>query len=226
MTDETLIHTQHLSTNDWQSFEKFALKQYVLWEHPTTGASIALLDFPKGSGIPEKHSHASNQFMYCLEGKYEYTDSNLVLTPGSFYSNPKDHPHGPTLAHERSILIEVYDGPHYYEMPDYHTDSTIGKVTSDEQYYMVIAVAANPLPGSDSAAYSAHQQFISGLSAQNLSHLSGSLGSESGSESLGTTYIISAESEQHAREIASNDPYTSEGLYMSVQIFPWHEHRG
>jgi 2,4'-dihydroxyacetophenone dioxygenase len=42
--------------------------------------------------------------------------------------NPRDHPHGPTMAHERSVLVEIYDGPHYYEMPGYHTDATIGKV--------------------------------------------------------------------------------------------------
>jgi 2,4'-dihydroxyacetophenone dioxygenase len=39
----------------------------------------------------------------------------------------KDHPHGPTLAHERSVLIEIYDGPHYYEKPIFHTDETIGE---------------------------------------------------------------------------------------------------
>ena len=64
--------------------------------------------------------------MYCLEGNYEYTDSGLRLTPGSFYMNPKDHPHGPTIAHERSVLIEIYDGPHYYDKPVFHTDATIG----------------------------------------------------------------------------------------------------
>jgi len=40
--------------------------------------------------------------------------------------NPKDNPHGPTIAHERSLLIEIYDGPHYYEKPVFHTDQTIG----------------------------------------------------------------------------------------------------
>lgn len=128
MTKEVHIDTNALDPDQWQSFEKFELKQYVLWEHPETGASITLLDFPEGSGINTKHSHASNQFMYCLEGEYEYTESNIVLTPGSFYMNPKDHPHGPTKAHKRSLLIEFYDGPHYYEMPEYHTESTIGKL--------------------------------------------------------------------------------------------------
>lgn len=131
MTKEIHIDTTQLDPDQWQSFEKFDLKQYVLWEHPETGASITLLDFPEGSGIYTKHSHASNQFMYCLEGEYEYTDSSIVLTPGSFYMNPKDHPHGPTLAKKRSLLIEVYDGPHYHEMPEFHTEDTIGKLTKD-----------------------------------------------------------------------------------------------
>ena len=126
MTREVLIKKGDLDPARWQQFEKIGLKQYVLWTHPETGASITLLEFPAGTGIPEKHAHASNQFMYCLEGKYEYTDSHLTLEPGDFYMNPKDHPHGPTMAHERSVLIEIYDGPHYYEKPVFHTDETIG----------------------------------------------------------------------------------------------------
>jgi 2,4'-dihydroxyacetophenone dioxygenase len=128
MTREVLIKKGDRDPARWQQFEKIGLKQYVLWTHPETGASITLLEFPAGTGIPEKHAHASNQFMYCLEGKYEYTDSQLTLEPGDFYMNPRDHPHGPTMAHERSVLVEIYDGPHYYEMPGYHTDATIGKV--------------------------------------------------------------------------------------------------
>lgn len=101
---------------------------YTLWENPETGASIALFQIPKGIGVPTSHVHASNQFMYCLKGKYEYTATGLVLTPGTFYMNPKGHPHGPTLAHEDSLLLEIYDGPHYFETPPYHTEETVGKV--------------------------------------------------------------------------------------------------
>ena len=90
-----------------------------------TGGTISLLEYQKGGKIPVKHSHASNQFMHCLEGDYEYTDSNLRLKAGSFYMNPKDHPHDPTIAHERSVLIEIYDGPHYYEKPVFHSEQTI-----------------------------------------------------------------------------------------------------
>ncbi len=125
-TLEVLIRKEDLDPAKWLDFPDYGFKQYFLWKNAETGASIALLEYQKGGRIPIKHSHASNQFMYCLEGNYEYTDSGLLLTPGSFYMNPKDHPHGPTIAHERSVLIEIYDGPHYYDKPVFHTDETIG----------------------------------------------------------------------------------------------------
>lgn len=101
---------------------------YTLFENPKTGASISLFEIPKGVGVPVRHKHASNQFMYCLKGKYEYTSTGLVLEPGAFYMNPKGHPHGPTIAHEDSLLIEMYDGPHYFERPSYHSDKTVGRI--------------------------------------------------------------------------------------------------
>ena len=93
--------------------------------HPDTGSSIAIIEFQEGGGIPTRHTHASNQFMYCIEGAYEYTESRILLRPGDVYMNPKDHPHGPTLAHQRSVLLELYDGPHYYAKPSYHSDDTL-----------------------------------------------------------------------------------------------------
>ena len=125
-TLEVLTRTEALDPAQWIDFPDYGFRQYFLWKNPDTGASIAMLEYEKGGRIPVKHSHASNQFMYCLEGDYEYTDSGLRLKPGSFYMNPKDHPHGPTVAHERSKLIEIYDGPHYYDKPSFHTDDTIG----------------------------------------------------------------------------------------------------
>ena len=129
-TLEVMIRTQDLDPAKWLDFPEYGFRQYFLWKNTDTGASIALLDYQKGGRIPVKHAHASNQFMYCLEGDYEYTDSRLRLTAGSFDMNPKDHPHGPTIAHERSLLIEIYDGPHYYEKPVFHTDETIGGLLS------------------------------------------------------------------------------------------------
>lgn len=122
---ELLIRREDLDPAKWIEFPDYGFRQYFLWKNEQTGASIALLEYQKGARIPVKHAHASNQFMYCLEGDYEYVDVGLRLRPGSFYMNPKDHPHGPTFAHEKSVLIEIYDGPHYYEKPVFHTDQTI-----------------------------------------------------------------------------------------------------
>lgn len=130
---EVLIHQTDFKEENWINYPECGLRQYFLYSNPATGASIALLEFDAGGTIPTKHTHASNQFMYCLEGDYEYTDSGLRLGPGSFYMNPKDHPHGPTLAHSPSVLVEIYDGPHYYEMPEYHTEETIGDFLAKDQ---------------------------------------------------------------------------------------------
>ena len=133
MTLEVLIETAQLDDENWLDFPDYGFKQYFLWVNEETGATVALLDFEEGGGVPMKHTHASNQFMYCLDGEYAYTDSDLVLTKGSFYMNPKDHPHGPTVARKRSLLIELYDGPHYYEKPSFHTDETIGDFLKNDE---------------------------------------------------------------------------------------------
>ena len=121
--DEILLQSKELP---WREKSLKGISEKMLWRNEETGASIALIRFAKGSGIPAPHSHASNQFMYCISGEYEYSGSNLTLRPGSFYMNPKDSPHGPTVAKTRSLLLEIYDGPHYYEKPSFHTDATIG----------------------------------------------------------------------------------------------------
>ena len=129
---EQLVRERLEHTEGWIDFPS-GMKQYFLWNNDDTGGSIAILDFPKGAGVPVKHAHASNQFMLCIEGEYAYTDSDIILTPGSFYMNPKDHPHGPTKALQRSILIEIYDGPHYYEQPSFHTDESYSKALPVDQ---------------------------------------------------------------------------------------------
>ena len=133
MTLEVLIETAQLDDENWLDFPDYGFKQYFLWKNEETSATVALLDFEEGGGVPMKHTHASNQFMYCLDGEYAYTDSDLVLTKGSFYMNPKDHPHGPAVARKRSLLIELYDGPHYYEKPSFHTDETIGDFLKNDE---------------------------------------------------------------------------------------------
>ncbi|MFV0253464.1 MAG: cupin domain-containing protein [Beutenbergiaceae bacterium] len=116
---EILLHTQDLT---WVDKTLAGLSQKVLWRNEETGASITLVRFQAGSGIPSRHSHASNQFMFCLSGRYTYLPTNITLVPGSFYWNPRGSLHGPTMAQEETVLLEVYDGPHYPTQPDWYTD--------------------------------------------------------------------------------------------------------
>lgn len=124
-TKELLV--TKLDLKKWRNIPA-GFRIYPLWEDPKTGASVALFHCPKGVGVPTRHVHASNQFMYCLKGEYEYTSTGLVLKPGTFYMNPKGHAHGPTMARKDSLLLEMYDGPHYFKRPSYHSDATVGSV--------------------------------------------------------------------------------------------------
>ncbi|MFY1702748.1 cupin domain-containing protein [Micromonospora sp. WMMA1923] len=107
----------------WVDKTLAGLSHKMLWRDDETGASIALVRFQAGSGIPSAHAHASNQFMYCLAGRYTYQPTGITLVPGSFYWNPKGSVHGPTLAEQESVLLEVYDGPHYPTQPDWYTST-------------------------------------------------------------------------------------------------------
>lgn len=115
---EILLNTGDL---EWADKTLAGLSHKALWRNEETGASISLVRFAKGSGIPSRHSHASNQFMFCLKGRYTYEPTGLTLTEGSFYWNPEGSLHGPTIAEEESILLEVYDGPHYPTQPDWYS---------------------------------------------------------------------------------------------------------
>lgn len=116
---EILLQTADLG---WVDKTLDGLTHKMLWRNDETGASIALVRFAKGSGIPQRHSHASNQFMFCLSGRYTYLPTGLTLTEGSFYWNPKGSLHGPTLAEAETILLEIYDGPHYPTQPEWYSD--------------------------------------------------------------------------------------------------------
>lgn len=116
---ELLLQTNEL---EWREKSLKGVSEKMLWRDDATGASIALIKFGKGASIPQPHSHASNQFMFCLSGKYEYTSTGVTLVAGSFYCNPKGNVHGPTLAHEETVVVEIYDGPHYPQKPDWYTD--------------------------------------------------------------------------------------------------------
>jgi 2,4'-dihydroxyacetophenone dioxygenase len=89
---EILLHCDEI---EWRPKSLKGVHEKMLWRDEATGASIALIKFEKGIGIPQPHSHASNQFMYCLSGKYEYTSTGVTLLPGSFYCNPKGNVHDP-----------------------------------------------------------------------------------------------------------------------------------
>lgn len=106
----------------WRPKSLKGVHEKMLWRDDSTGASVALIRFDKGASIPIPHSHASNQMMFCLSGHYEYTLTGVKLKPGAFYCNPKGNIHGPTLAHEDTVVLEIYDGPHYPQMPEWYTD--------------------------------------------------------------------------------------------------------
>ncbi|HZJ09345.1 MAG TPA: cupin domain-containing protein [Trueperaceae bacterium] len=114
---EVIIQTADLG---WVDKSLSGLSHKALWHNEETEASIALVKFEKGAGIPDSHAHASNQFMYCLSGRYRYIPTGTTLTPGSFYWNPKGSVHGPTLAEETTVLLEIYDGPHYPQRPNWY----------------------------------------------------------------------------------------------------------
>ena len=117
--DEILIDTDAVP---WREKSLKGVHEKMLWRNEETGASIALIRFDEGAGIPQPHFHSSNQFMFCLKGRYEYTASGVVLTAGSFYCNPKGNVHGPAVAREETVVVEIYDGPHYPEKPSWYSD--------------------------------------------------------------------------------------------------------
>ena len=117
--EELLIQSDTMA---WREKSLKGIHEKMLWRNEETGASIALIKFDKGAGIPAPHYHAANQFMFCLKGKYEYTSTGVTLTAGSFYCNPKGNVHGPAVAREETVVVEVFDGPHYPHKPDFYTD--------------------------------------------------------------------------------------------------------
>ncbi|MBO1001946.1 cupin domain-containing protein [Pseudogracilibacillus auburnensis] len=112
----------HVNTEkmEWDSKSLEGLFDKMLFRNEETGATIALIKFEKGAGIPMKHEHASNQFMYMLSGKYQYTETGITLEPGDYYANAKGNFHGPTVALEETVFLEIYDGPHYPSRPEFY----------------------------------------------------------------------------------------------------------
>jgi quercetin dioxygenase-like cupin family protein len=117
--DEILIQSNDVP---WRAKSLNGVHEKMMWRDEKTGASIGLIKFEKGASIPEPHLHAANQFMFCLSGRYEYTKTGVTLTAGCFYCNPKGNVHGPTLAHEETVVIEIYDGLHYPQRPSWYAN--------------------------------------------------------------------------------------------------------
>ena len=66
--EELLIQSESLP---WREKSLKGISEKMLWRNEESGSSIALIRFAKGAGIPQPHYHASNQFMFCLRGRYE-----------------------------------------------------------------------------------------------------------------------------------------------------------
>ena len=83
---EILIQSESMA---WREKSLKGVHEKMLWRNEETGASIALIKFDKGAGIPQPHYHAANQFMLCLKGRYEYTSTGVVLTAGCSIATPR-----------------------------------------------------------------------------------------------------------------------------------------
>ena len=71
-SDAPTLNELLIQSNDvpWREKSLKGISEKMLWRNEETGASIALIKFAKGAGIPQPHFHASNQFMFCLRGRY------------------------------------------------------------------------------------------------------------------------------------------------------------
>ncbi len=83
---EILIKTDSVP---WRAKSLKGIHEKMLWRNEETGASIALIKFEKGAGIPQPHYHSSNQFMFCLSGRYEYTATNTRADRGIVLLQPE-----------------------------------------------------------------------------------------------------------------------------------------
>ena len=106
--EEILLETNEMP---WQAKASKGVYEKMLWRDEVTGALIALIRYEKGAGTPKPHAHVSNQMMFCLSGHFEYSTTGVTLKAGSFYCNPKGNVHGPSVAIEESVMVEIFDGP-------------------------------------------------------------------------------------------------------------------
>lgn len=116
--EEILIDTGKMP---WREKSLKGISEKMLWRNEETGASIALIRFARGAGpaaalpfVEPVHDLPERQIRIHLDRR--------GADRGLFYCNPKGNVHGPAIAHEDTVVIEVYDGPHYPEKPSWYTD--------------------------------------------------------------------------------------------------------
>ena len=97
------------------------IHEKMLWRNDQTGASIALIKFERAPAFRSRI--ITRQISSCLpEGEVRIHRDQSSADSGCFYCNPKGNVHGPAIAHEETIVLEIYDGPHYPEKPSWYTD--------------------------------------------------------------------------------------------------------
>ena len=88
------------------------VKQYTLWEDRKTGATLALVKFPKG--VADKiHSHPeANQITIGLSGEVEMPNGIMPMLPHMVTTVWKGGKHGGTTnVIKESIVLFFWDGP-------------------------------------------------------------------------------------------------------------------
>ena len=89
------------------------VKQKVLWEDTNTGATLALVKFPKGVA-DQIHSHPeANQITIGLSGEIRLSPETepIKVEPNMVVTAQKGVKHGATDVIEESIILFFWDGP-------------------------------------------------------------------------------------------------------------------
>ena len=88
------------------------VKQHTLWKDDKTGATLALIKFPKGVA-DEIHSHNGKQITIPLSGEMLMppTNEKVKVEPTMVVTVNKGGKHGATEFTKESILLFFWDGP-------------------------------------------------------------------------------------------------------------------
>ena len=87
------------------------VKQHTLWEDKKTGATLALVKFPKG--VADKiHSHPeATQIVIGLSGEVLMPDGPMPLLSNMVITASKGVKHGASNFTKESIFLFFWDGP-------------------------------------------------------------------------------------------------------------------